>query len=405
MIDDLEAFFGPGWLHKAVRPANGVAGPTMRPYFASLMGIGAFGNVAGLWARLQYLVDAATPGVGHLRRNLRANPVADEFRHHLALARLAVQAKVAGASVMLEPSKPQGGPGDLRAVRASSDVFLELRTLGPDKKFLEYNQQVDQAQAFLRQLEHRHGVHFDGELAHEPTDQWREAVSSAAQKSAADSATVEVALEDATLTVRPGPAPAGTVVSGPVWAADQGPRLLRALVAKAVKTESAGAAWLWLEDAGALWPLSAFAQDSLPRKEEALRQALDPLFDAHPHVLGVVLTSGQQRVGTPGNDIDHVGHRGVAFRRTLPGGLMRESVVVHRRLAVPWQYFLMAEMCADEPAWLDRALDALGVPGGLAALTMRPAPPTKRWSSEGPRPSSLYLPSWAYGTDAPHSSI
>lgn len=393
MIENLEAFFGPGWLHKAVHPVNGVAGPTMGPYFASLMGIGAFRMVVGLWARLQYLVDAATPGVGHLRRNLRANPVADEFRHHLALARLAVQAELAGARVMLEPSKPRGGPGDLRAVRAGSDVFLELRTLGPDKKFLEYNQQVDQAQALLRQLAHRYGVHWDGELPHEPTDQWREAVGSAAQKSAADSATVEVALEDTTLTVRPGPAPAGTGVAGPVWAADQGPRLLRALMAKAVKTESAGAAWLWLEDAGALWPLSTFAQDSLPRKEEALRQALDPLFDAHPHVLGVVLTSGQQRVGTPGDDIDHVGHRGVAFRRTLPGGLMRESVVVHRRLAVPGQYRLMADMCADEPAWLDRALEVLGISGGLTALTIRPAAPIQRLSPGAPRPSGLYLPS------------
>ncbi len=69
-------------------------------------------------------------------------------------------------------------------------------------------------------------------------------------------------------------------------------------MAKAVKTESTGAAWLWLEDAGALWPLSTFAQDNLPHKEEVLRQALDPLFDAHPHVPGVVLTSGYLRIGS-----------------------------------------------------------------------------------------------------------
>ena len=88
MIDDLEAFLGPGWLHKATHPANGVVGPTMGPYFASLAGAWAFQSVVGLWARLQYLVAAETAGVSQLRRNLRANPVADEFRHHIEAFRV-----------------------------------------------------------------------------------------------------------------------------------------------------------------------------------------------------------------------------------------------------------------------------------------------------------------------------
>src|SRR4051794_27582584 len=64
MADDLEKFFGPAWLHKAVHPTGGVAGPTMGPYYASLAGVGAFRSVVGLWARLQYLVRAETAGVG-----------------------------------------------------------------------------------------------------------------------------------------------------------------------------------------------------------------------------------------------------------------------------------------------------------------------------------------------------
>lgn len=393
MISDLEDFFGPGWLHKAIHPASGVVGPTMGPYYASLAGVRAFEAVVGLWARLQYLVAAETAGIGQLRRNLRANPVADEFRHHIALARLAVQARLAGARVTLEPRKPRGGPGDLRAVRAGSDVFVELRTLGPDRGFRAYNRRVDEAHAHLRQLEHRHNVHWDGELTHEPTSEWKEAVASAAAKSAAEATAVEVVLDGVTLVARPGSAAIGTKISGPVWEADQGPRLLRALVEKAVKTESAGAAWLWLEDAGALWPLSSFAQDPLPRKEELLRQALDPLFDAHPHVLGVALTSGEQRIGGKSDDVDHIGHRGAAFRRTLPNGLVRDSVVVHRRLAVPGQYDLVVEMCADEPTWLDHALEVLGVPGGLATLTTQPTQHSGRSSAGRRRASGLYLPS------------
>jgi hypothetical protein len=393
VIGDLETFLGPGWLHKATHPAGGVVGPTMGPYFASLAGTGAFQSVVSLWARLQYLVATKTAGVGQLRRNLRANPVADEFRHHVALARLAVQAQLAGARVTLEPSKPRGGPGDLQAVRAGSDVFVELRTLGPDKGFKAYNRWLDEAHAHLRGLEGRHDIHWDGELPGEPSSEWKEAVALAAAKSAEEKTAVEVVLDGVTLVARPGSGAIGIGTSGALWESDQGPRLLRALVGKAIQTESAGAAWLWLEDAGALWPLSSFAQDSLPRKEDALRQALDPLFDAHHHVLGVVLTSGEQRMGGPKGDVHHVGHRGVALRRMLPDGLVRESIVVHRRLAVPGQYDLLVELCASEPAWLDHALEALDVPGGMAALITLPTQNSHRSPASWRRESGLYLPS------------
>jgi hypothetical protein len=393
MIDDLEKFFGPGWLNKAVHPACGVAGPTMGPYFASLAGVGAFRCVVGLWARLQFLVHTETAGIGILRRNLQANPVADEFRHHTALARLAVQAHLVGARVTLEPKKPEGGPGDLRAVRAGSDVFIELRTLGPDKAFQTYNRNVDRAQAYLRQLEFQLDGLGHGDLPREPTAVWVVGVTSAAAKAAATTTAVDVVHDGVVLTVRPGPAAVGTEITGPTWESDQGPRLVRALVVKAVKTASAGAAWLWLEDAGALWPLSSFAQDPLAQKAQALRHALEPLFDAHPHVLGVVLTSSEQRIGGDHDLADRVDHRGTAIRRGLPNAQVRDSVVVHRRLAVPGQYGLVVEMCTGEPMWLDRALQALGVPGGLAALTTQATQVGGQPMANRRRASGPYLPS------------
>ncbi|MGW4464734.1 hypothetical protein [Micromonospora sp. NPDC004704] len=387
-IMDLEAFFGPAWLHRATHPAPGMTGPTMGPYFASLLGAPAFVAVVGLWARLQVLVDAKVQGIGQVRKNLRANPTAEEFRHHIALARLAVLAIQAGARITLEPVKPQGGPGDLRAVRADSDVFIEVRALGPDQAFRAYNQRVRDATTHLRVLAGRHGVHWDGDLPPEATLQWKETVALAAAEAAATGVPVEVTVDELTLTAQPDPAPAGARIAGPMWEADQGPRLLQALMGKAVKTQSAGAAWLWLEDAGAVWPLTPFARDPLPQKIDVLRQALDPLFDAHPHVLGVVLTSGEMRLN--GLDATEAHHRGAAFRRTTPGSLARESIVVHRRLNVPGQYALITELCTEEPAWLDRALARLGIPGGVTALTTPPARHVPTGAQK--HRSGLYLP-------------
>jgi hypothetical protein len=390
-ITDLDAFFGPGWLHRATHPARGTTGPTMGHYFASLLGASAFVAAIGLWARLQVLVDARVTGIGQVRKNLRANPAAEEFRHHIALARLAVISSQVGARLTLEPVKPQGGPGDLRAERAGSDVLIEVRTLGPDQGFRAHSQRFDDARMHLRVLEDHHDVHWDGELPTEPTLEWKEAVAAASAEVASTGVPVEVAVDRATLTARPGPAPIGTRIAGPLWEADQGPRLLQALMKKAIKTQSAGAAWLWLEDAGALWPMTAFAHSQLPQKVDVLRQALEPLFDAHPHVLGVVLTSGEMRLEGPVDDATEIRHRGAAFRRTMPGPFVRESIVVHRRLTVPGQYALITEMCAEEPAWLDRALASLGVPSGVAALTTRPVcqPPTVARHYPG---GGLYLP-------------
>ncbi|WP_239332277.1 hypothetical protein [Frankia sp. CiP3] len=58
------------------------------------------------------------------------------------------------------------------------------------------------------------------------------------------------------------------------------------------------------------------------------------------------------------------------MRRNLPGGLVRDSVIVHRRLLAPAQFGLATRLHAGEPTWLDGALRRLGVPGGLSTLLL-----------------------------------
>ncbi len=107
--------------------------------------------------------------------------------------------------------------------------------------------------------------------------------------------TVTVTVAGATISAAPGPAPLGTAISGAPWEFDQGYRLLGALIQKARKT-GAGAAWLWLEDAGALWPLSQFAHKPLREKIVDVLHVAEPLFEAHPHIIGIVVCSDELRI-------------------------------------------------------------------------------------------------------------
>jgi hypothetical protein len=153
-------------------------------------------------------------------------------------------------------------------------------------------------------------------------------------------------------------------------------RLMRTLKAKAEQTRAAGAAWIWLEDGGALWPRTQFAASSLSEKIDSLVDVLDGYFAEHPHVLGVVLTSGDlDPVDQDEVSIRHA--RGAGFMRVLPSGQLRESMVVQRQLHVPGQFELVCQLCTTESRWLDNALSRL-----IAARVFLSVTPETAWDAD-----------------------
>ncbi|HTJ38114.1 MAG TPA: hypothetical protein VL738_33175 [Dactylosporangium sp.] len=130
-------------------------------------------------------------------------------------------------------------------------------------------------------------------------------------------------------------------------------RIVRAVELKAKQTRTEPAVWVWIEDEGALG--AGFAAESLDR-----------VFHAWPHLLGVVLSMTPPPPPPP--TATERFERGARFVRTLPGGPVRESVVVHRPGPEPFGFQLVYSLCSDEPAWLDAALARLGHPGGLRSL-------------------------------------
>jgi hypothetical protein len=275
---------------------------------------------------------------------------------------------------MLEPPKRDGRPGDVRAVRGETDVFLEYRAIDPDMHSTKHAHRMEQASLFLLQIGGRYGVTWSGELPLDTDDDWYHRIREASEQCGRAAAPLEVATDGAVLRCTPGDVTAageggGTVV-WPRFDRDQHDRLMRALNAKADQTRAAGAAWIWLEDGGALWPRTPFAVSSLSEKIDTLVDMLAGFFPEHPHVLGVVLTSGEPEPRV--QDEVSVGHRrGAGFVRLLPSGQLRESLVVRRQLDVPGQFELVCQLCASEPTWLDGVLSRLGV-GSLERLLISP---------------------------------
>lgn len=389
-IVGLSEFFGPGWLSRAANPRDPHDRVALAMVSPSLFGPSprqraAFIELLGWWASVQILRDAGAEGIGRLRRTMCSNPARNELRHAVAQARLAAQALLAGARVTLEPAKPEGGPGDLRAVRGESDVFLEYRAIKPDTTSVEHIDRMEQASMFLLMIGGEHKVTWSGDLPLEPDDTWYQRIREASEQCARTATPIEVAVAGAVLRCTPGDAnPADDdsgVVRWPRFDQDQHDRLMRALNQKAEKTRSAGAAWIWLEDCGALWPRTPFAASALSVKIDTLVDVLRDFFTEHRHVLGVVVTSGQPEPAAP-DEASVRTSRGAGFVRLLPSGQRRESVVVQRPLAVPGQFALVCQLCDNEPRWLDEALARLGA-GSLKTVM---APPLR--STDG-----LYLPS------------
>jgi hypothetical protein len=376
-MDGLSEFFGPGWLTQAANQTKSQDRIDLMALSPSIFGPSqeqrrAFLRLLGLWTSLQVLVDSHAEGIGALRRTMRSNPARIEFRHAVAQARLAAQAQLVGARVTLEPAKPDKTPGDVRAVRGGAEVFLEYRGMDADMRSTRHAARMEQASVYLLHGGGGHAVTWSGELPLDPDDEWYRRVQQASEQCARTGAPVEVATDGAVLRCTPGDAHAagegrGTIV-WPRFDRDQQHRFMRALDAKAEQTRAAGAAWIWLEDGGALWPRTPFAASSLSEKIDTLVDLLDRYFPEHPHVLGVVLTSGEPGPVPQGEaSVRHP--RGAGFVRELPSGQLRESVVVRRRLDVPGQFELVSQLCTTEPSWLGHALVRLLPPHLLLSVS------------------------------------
>jgi hypothetical protein len=365
---DLTRFFGRSWLDRAMRPGTG---RTVRelgarsPVFAfsEVRAVEAYVEAIRWWASLQLLVDMRVDGIGAVRRDARNDVSTQRFAHTLVQARLAAIGASVGADVRLEPGKT-GGPGDVLLRRADSEVFLEIVTFGPDQsgelQDIAFHRHFEQLTALARTEMYWEG-HVPGFLHPADEDAWQSAVADAAERCNRTHSPAPVEDRWGDLVARPGRAPEGSQLTGPDVGTDAGPRLASLLAKKARQIRHAGTAWIWVEDRGGMHPIAPFAGMPLPDKLGSLARLVEPVLADHPHLGGVAWSAVTRRSLQPRND-HALGHSGIALRRGLPIQGLRETVIVNRRLILPYQTRFLAQVCDREPGWLDWALKRLGAP-------------------------------------------
>jgi hypothetical protein len=365
---DLTQFFGPSWLHRAMRPGTG---QTVRelgarsPVFApsGVRAAGAYVESIRWWASLQLLADMRVEGISAVRRDARNDVTTQRFAHTLVQARLAAIGASIGAEVILEPGKA-GGPGDVLLRTVDSELFLEVVTFGPDQPSeqhdVAFHRHFEQLTALAGTEMYWEG-HVPGLLHPADEEAWRSAIADAAQRCNRTQAPAHVRGHWGELVARPGRAPAGSQLTGPDVGRDTGPRLASVLAEKGRQTRRAGIAWIWVEDRGGMHPLAPFADMPLPDKLGSLARLVEPILADRPHLGGVAWSAVTRRSPRPPND-HAVDDSGIAVRRGLPIQDLRETVIVNRRLILPYQTRLLAHLCHREPGWLDWALKRLGTP-------------------------------------------
>src|SRR2546423_1777617 len=385
MIELFEDFFGPKWLPAAVQArkdadrAHVVGLGRFSPVFALVEGgrPGQWAEALRWWAALKVLQDAAVPGLGAVRRNTRKDVTLSKTLHTLAQTRLAVLGLHCGATVTLEPDKATG-PGDVLLEAGESRVFIEVVTVAEDQIFTGQDEAYENHRRHLFALEFRFDVHWlgdiPGQLSRNDAAKWKPGTDEAAARCI--ESLCEVAFDQpggGVLRVRPGKAPMGTTLTGPMVERDQGERLMGKLEKRAAQSQGAGKAWSWVRAHGAFFPHTGFSRLPLGEKVAELAALVAPLLDAYAHLAGIVYTNASRRtvpLPTPQTERQR---DGLGLVRGIPLDRVRQTVILNPRIVQPGPTGLVERMVDNEPAWLDWALGRFGYPGGLSSL-LAPVP-------------------------------
>lgn len=267
-INDFTAFFGRGWLSRAIEPGPDGAPVWILGRFAPLLALtparrpALFIESIRWWASIQTLINASIDGLSAMRRDVRKDLSTHRLVHTLTQARLASIGQYLGAAVALEPAK-SGGPGDVLLRWPGHDLFLEVVTFGPTRTTSSRTKHHHRHFLHLIGLRPAGPVYWEGDIpgflnkADEAA--WTQATTEAADRCAQTGEPVEIPGRDGTcLVVRPGEAPRETSTRGSYVESDDGTRLARIIDRKGAQTRGAGIAWIWVEDFGGVHPLSAF---------------------------------------------------------------------------------------------------------------------------------------------------
>lgn len=385
--DDFEMFFGPSWLGRAMAAgADGVPIPTLARFAPVLTSVspggsaGAAGSYMELvrwWLALEVLDEPRhVSGFNRMRTDARRDIQLNRLLHVLTQTRLAAAGRFLGAAATLEPATMHGA-ADALLEHGAVSVLIEVVTVGPDAAFRQQTAGTERSFTHLQQLADEHDIHWDGAVPgqlppHQLVAWQRETGELAATASQRQQPVSKTTADGRELTARPGAAPPGTSLTGPLIESDQGHRLQQKLHQKAVQTKHAGPTWIWVEDHGLFQPFTPFQSMPLADKAAASARLVADILSDNPHLAGIVLSNASRRIRPLPPDRTVESRHGIGLHRGLPLDRQRETILVPGQLMLPDQTRLLAQLCSEEPRWPGWALTELGVPDGIPSLLQDP---------------------------------
>jgi hypothetical protein len=311
-----------------------------------------------------------------------------KFQHLCLTLETAAFAVLDGWTVSYEEASTSGRRPDLTLRRRGISYALEVTVLGLDRGFRASDRFSDVLMSRLRGLEREHGVEISCRateiLSDEELGAWPDEVAHACQLTATDEAVRSVGYRNSRVEVFPdGQRPPGQVLSGPMILGDVWRRVGVRIAEKARQTAS-DAAWLRIDDTGALLRLTDRSAQPLQGLLADLQRNVRIALAGARHVRGVILTGGvmldpansrdqtaweedsPSLLITPGPERRALADGPAALARKLPGGRWRLTFILpgpHSQLMLPSGTGLEPGMWYHhEASWLTRALQALGHP-------------------------------------------
>lgn len=367
MADDLTAFFGDEWLPTVL---NGSDGPTvpalmkMSPVF-SIFGrpgrAGSFALLAQLWAATT--TQLKNRGARTVQKDVRSDHSQDRFLHTFTMLRLGSIAESCGAKVEYEPT-----PGDVKVEMSGQSLTLEAFAMGTGREVETQAEAGRRMSGHLRGLEQEYDVHFRGSMPDLDVDidDWHAETQSAAELAGRLRISICLAHDGRELVVEPGRAPVGTELEGPTIEAEVGRRIHDRVRTKALQVSAASAAWLWVENHGAIDMLTPIYHRPLVEQVRAFGDLTLPALSEVPSVQGLTFsTSGRRTYPLPPREDVRIGNwRGCS----QPVQVDRVRTSIHLPAKNGWAAELAWSLVDREPLWLTWALDMLDVGGTIRDL-------------------------------------
>lgn len=384
MAFDLTAFVGQGWLPSVLRERD--KPHRVRSVFqnAPTLALSPEATVDSFLAMVRWwasiAVNANSPGISKVRRDLQANLTEQRFLHTVTMLRLGAMARSAGLRLAFEPT-----PGDLLVaptdeIAAAAEpscgslgmagglggdgkpVTIEVAVMGVPLPVAEFERRTEELFEHLRSLERTHDVHFHGQLPHPDgmgqedmtLDAWRVRTTEAAEIAARSGISLKVDTDGHIVHVTPGRAPGGTRMEGALLVADVRNRIQRTVRAKSQQVSAAPNAWLWVENQGAVDALNNFNQLTSPQQVTAMRDLVEPALAEFPRVRGLTFSTETRHFGpSPAPNRVAVGASDLLSVPVWPAR-RRTSITLRRESS--FYVSIIDRIQSAEEGWLDWAL-------------------------------------------------